>query len=401
VKPTPKEESVIKAVIDGRKYPPHFYRLPNDTRQWSEQCFKRRALAMHLASYANPDGTSITLGVDTAMQEMGTSRATIFRWLDDLKELGVLKDEIDEDGRARIGQHGTRRRRIDFSVFEKQVPKVSNSSTLEVSNSSSTSQSQFSKSQSQVLEVSNSTLEVSKSVLEVSRIGETQPLQPHTPTTTTVRTAPPKAPSVKALCGVFSKTSGNVPKFKKGEKQDLAEMIIGHDPALLEAAITVYAKNPPPGQNADTIYTMSGFVDGFEKYLNDGREHIAQEARKKEEQEKRVEKMLQDPRYRERWKSSPENEREGLLKEYQDERNELHFANQRFSINGFYSLVSERFLATLTAAECTGAFRKTDKDPFESLDEYHEAQNKQNALIKRGKAWDAANPEPEMYGEPF
>src|SRR5438552_3357093 len=100
--------------MDGRKYPPHFYRLENDTRKWVQQCDKRRMLALQLASYANPDGTGISVGVKRLEEELGAGRATIFRWLDDLTERGVLSDDLDELGRARIGQHGTRLRKIDF-----------------------------------------------------------------------------------------------------------------------------------------------------------------------------------------------------------------------------------------------------------------------------------------------
>jgi len=406
VKTALKEESVIKAVIDGRKYPPHFYRLENDTREWVQQCVKRRMLALQLASYANPDGSGISVGVDRLSQELGTHRATIFRWLDDLTKCGVLSDDRDDEGRARSGQHGTRLRKIDFSVFERpsDESKSQTEPVLEVANSSSKSQTRLSKSQTQVLEVSNSTLEVANSRLEVARMGATQPLQPLQPTTTTVRTAPPKAQSVKALCGVFSKTSGYVPKFKKGEKQDLAEMIIGHDPALLDAAITYYANNPPPGQNADTIYTMSGFVDGFEKYLRDARERLERDAKAREERAKKVERMLQDPKFRARWESTPESGRDGLLNKYQDERQELHIGNINWRDRYPFGF-SERFQATLNAEEraiVALSRRDTDKEPFTSLDEFCEARNKLNALAKRGKAWDEANPEPdfvEWYAE--
>lgn len=183
-----REESPIKAVIDGRKYPPSFYRLPNDTRKWREQCQKRRMLAIQIASYANPDGSNVTIGIPRLMQELGASKATIHRWLDDLYALPILFDEVDEAGRAREGQHGTRRRRIDFSAFEKRL-EVSDRGTLEVSDSTSNSQIAFSKSQIQIIKVSDSVLDVSDSTLEVSRMGETEPYRPNQPTFQPVRPA--------------------------------------------------------------------------------------------------------------------------------------------------------------------------------------------------------------------
>src|SRR6266404_1891505 len=152
----------VRCIRDLREFPPNSYRLPGDGRKWKSLCKDRRAIANHIATYANGDGTSITAGINRWVKEMGVSRATIFRRLDDLRTLGLLRDKEGLTGRG-----GTALRSLDVSqlkmpegvsgsVKESQIHEIA-----EVSDSTSG--------------VSDSPQRVSDSGQGVSRIGETQP----------------------------------------------------------------------------------------------------------------------------------------------------------------------------------------------------------------------------------
>src|SRR5260370_30588748 len=105
---TPKKLDVVKCVRDMRGYPPEFYRLPEDGRKWEHTCFMRRSLAMQLATYADGDGTNITVGVERLRQELGMAKRTFYRRIDELTRLGF----IEKDGRTHM--RGTAVRHINF-----------------------------------------------------------------------------------------------------------------------------------------------------------------------------------------------------------------------------------------------------------------------------------------------
>ena len=121
---TSKTESV-RCVRDIREFPPESYRLPKDGRKWLALCKERRALANQIATYANGDGTSITAGVDRWVRELGIKRRTLFRRLDDLRQLGVLRDK-----HGLVAENGTAIRSLDLSALkmpEEAKPEVPDS----------------------------------------------------------------------------------------------------------------------------------------------------------------------------------------------------------------------------------------------------------------------------------
>lgn len=145
----------VKCVRDIRDLPPSAYALPTDGRKNKKLCADRRALANLLATFANGDGASITVGVKRIMDALEWSRATTFRRLEELRQLGIL----ESDGKLTF--QGTRLRRLDASAVRKADARVSDSAAIV--------------SDSRGPMVSDTTATVSDSCPIVSRIGETQP----------------------------------------------------------------------------------------------------------------------------------------------------------------------------------------------------------------------------------
>lgn len=100
----------VRCVRDIREFPPESYRLSGDGRKWMALCKERRAIANHLATYANGDGTSITAGINRWIREIGIKRRTLFRRLNDLRTLGLLRDK-----HGLTGESGTALRSLDVS----------------------------------------------------------------------------------------------------------------------------------------------------------------------------------------------------------------------------------------------------------------------------------------------
>lgn len=117
----------VRCVRDIREFPPESYRLPNDGRKWMALCKERRAIANHLATYANGDGTSITAGINRWIREIGIKRRTLFRRLNDLRRLGLLRDK-----HGLTGESGTALRSLDVSKLkmpDEQGPGVPDSAS--------------------------------------------------------------------------------------------------------------------------------------------------------------------------------------------------------------------------------------------------------------------------------
>ena len=106
----------VKCVRDIRAIPPERYRLESDGRKWKRVAQDRRTLAIQLATYADPDGTSITAGTKRLAAELGWSLRTLARRLDDLKKLDLLFNE------GLTGEHGTARREIDIHNLKAGMP---------------------------------------------------------------------------------------------------------------------------------------------------------------------------------------------------------------------------------------------------------------------------------------
>jgi hypothetical protein len=99
-----EKPAALKCVIDIRHLPPEAYALPDDGRQGRHLRRQRRTLALQLAMYANPDGTSARPSSFTLAKELGLSRRTVTRLLHDLTErLGFLQNgEIHRLTKVRV-----------------------------------------------------------------------------------------------------------------------------------------------------------------------------------------------------------------------------------------------------------------------------------------------------------
>jgi hypothetical protein len=103
----------VACVRDWRDFSVGHYRLKTDGRKWHAQADKRRQLAEWLATFADGDGSSIQVGVERMMEKFEVDRATIFRWLDDLRELRALAPKSGLTSR-----YGTAVRRLTLEAFE-------------------------------------------------------------------------------------------------------------------------------------------------------------------------------------------------------------------------------------------------------------------------------------------
>ena len=102
-----------------RHYSAECYRLSSDGRKWKSLASQREKLTEFLGSYANPDGTSITVGTKTIVSKMKPlTRATTFRRMDDLVAMGVVSRH------GKTGEHGTAIRHIHLEPLEKAKSKI-------------------------------------------------------------------------------------------------------------------------------------------------------------------------------------------------------------------------------------------------------------------------------------
>ena len=86
-----KRDKPIRAVLDIRALPIEEYRLPTDGRKWKSVATQRRSLLLELATYADPDGTLGKYSPEMdRLLKTGRAEKTLYRHLDQLKELGLL-----------------------------------------------------------------------------------------------------------------------------------------------------------------------------------------------------------------------------------------------------------------------------------------------------------------------
>jgi hypothetical protein len=176
-------DAPIRAAQDVGDVGPEVYALPTDGPKGKSLRKKRKLLAFTLAIAANPDGSSITLCIETMMERTGESRATVFRLLDDLKTLGFL-----EDGKL-TRFNGTRRRtlrvdRILAAAAKLDLPvQVSNTNPVGVSNSSDRSLKQDSVGVSNSISYGSQidSAGVTNGNVGVSNLSETLPLPTASP----------------------------------------------------------------------------------------------------------------------------------------------------------------------------------------------------------------------------
>ena len=105
----------VACVRDWRDFSLSHYRLKNDGRKWRALAEKRRQLAEWLATFANKDGSSIFVGIERMEDKFECSRSTIFRLLDDLRELHALAPKSGLTSRL-----GTAVRSLTLEAFEKR-----------------------------------------------------------------------------------------------------------------------------------------------------------------------------------------------------------------------------------------------------------------------------------------
>lgn len=101
---------------DVSDLPPSRFALPDDGRKARCLQRERKEVAVQIAKHADADGTNSFPSVTKIAEATGDSRRTVFRLLEDLRDLGFLHDE---------GIHSTRKTRIrtlDLGKMKSPVP---------------------------------------------------------------------------------------------------------------------------------------------------------------------------------------------------------------------------------------------------------------------------------------
>ncbi len=94
------------------------FRLPKDCRKWKAAAGARQHLFMHLAKFANKDGTSARPSIPTLMKRTGFSHGKTCYILDDLKTLGFWEKV------GRNGWNGTTIRALKVPIVGVQDSEV-------------------------------------------------------------------------------------------------------------------------------------------------------------------------------------------------------------------------------------------------------------------------------------
>jgi hypothetical protein len=124
----PKTALAWRDIIDC---PPDRFALPEDGRQSKHLCKCRKALAVVIARYAKADGSNAFPSASSMMKATGSSRATTFRLLSDLKTLGVMTD-------GDLSYRNTRTRVIHVPPVSSSIPDPSHLQEPPVSSSTPT-----------------------------------------------------------------------------------------------------------------------------------------------------------------------------------------------------------------------------------------------------------------------
>ncbi len=159
----PKSAKSVACVRDIRDFPWQAYVLSDDGRKARAVAEQRRALAMQLATHADGDGTRISVGINRLMLNLGWSKRTLYRRLEDLRRLELV---AEKDGLTK--ERGTALRRLNVAALTMPSAGVPDS-IAEVPDS------QKQRCQIDRAGVPDSAAEVPDSIAGVPRIGGTQP----------------------------------------------------------------------------------------------------------------------------------------------------------------------------------------------------------------------------------
>lgn len=80
----------VRCVRDWRDFSLTHYRLRRSGNQWKRHAEKLRQLAEYLATFADGDGSNIKVSIERMADKFEVDNATIYRWLDNLRELKAI-----------------------------------------------------------------------------------------------------------------------------------------------------------------------------------------------------------------------------------------------------------------------------------------------------------------------
>jgi hypothetical protein len=220
----PKGAKSVACVRDIRDFPWQAYVLADDGRKARAVAEQRRALAMQLATHADGDGTRISVGINRLMSNLGWSKRTLYRRLEDLRRLELV---AEKDGLTK--ERGTALRRLNVAALTASEAGVPHS-IAEVPDS------QKQECQIDRPEVPDSAAGVPDSIAGVPRIGGTQPSS-----FTVHQTAHPTgAPETGAgwegwITTLPSELDGAVPN--KEQRRTIEEQLRNHGQQVMVAAV--------------------------------------------------------------------------------------------------------------------------------------------------------------------
>jgi hypothetical protein len=113
---TATKKNTRRAAMDAEQFDSRCFRFDDDGRKWKPLAIERRAYFIKAANAANQDGTHVEISVSTFMKA-GGARATAFRRLADLEQMGACLPElhlVNERGEERelLSVRGAKVRRL-------------------------------------------------------------------------------------------------------------------------------------------------------------------------------------------------------------------------------------------------------------------------------------------------
>jgi hypothetical protein len=235
----------IRCVLDATKIPPSAFALPDDGRKGKHLCLKRKLLCIVIAARANPDGTSAYPSKKTMKEETGFPERTIGRLLNDLHRLGILiEGDIHTFYKTRIWT-------VRLPAVETEPNRIETEPDR-----TSTEPNRTESEPDRTLESTGSALGGPHTALDLPPI---KPPSHH------------KSAS-ENLCS-YSKIAKWLPEDmrsavkKRGEKQQIDELISEHGGAKFLAALHRYWLKLDPASKLDCKWTA--FLESFDGWLSD------------------------------------------------------------------------------------------------------------------------------------